>query len=855
MDDQPITDTVFSVGTEYLILINPQRFVEVEQPEGSGLASGAIVLRIIAREGDLAQVSIQELGIHSGGVIVGETQTDVLSIRTQQGQGKIILEGEMPQIEIYFEATLAYNILGEEQEFIPLDEHTFFSPKDRLQGQMRVQIEVINRNPGQGGSSEPTFVVVEGSLRFRYESGRLQAINTLELPLEKSLGYKRLNINDLPNQQDATTYKIGNPCYPVLLANPRKLPIRVVGLKVPNSNPPRNTATPLIVKQQIDKANAIWEKCCISFQKLPAPDPLILDLPQLWNSNDYQAIVTSCLPLLPSDAIHIIFVENALNNVGGGAAYNPGEANAKIVMTNNGSNPQLLAHELGHVLALCHPSGCGGQDIVSGFALVAGEQYTVLEPGQPNPDKNTLYNGANASNVRLAWGPNQDCCKTPDVPNHFIRDFPEHMGAERPTPPSGRDFYSTSYLWNRHSTDPGIITSGGEPPHQQPRRYTDQAQPFKNYLFARLEVTQLLALRDVTVSFYLKHAGMGQTTIVKLGTQTIVPNPQYLQPKAAYNSPSAANNEILVPPVEWVVPSNMPTHGCLIAVIQSAGEPNLSFTQIQNLTWQQADQYVRTDNAWAQRNVNIETVPYGSPGATPFYFAPIIVALPEDQETAGPLEIVYSVDKRLVGTAEVVIVGMEEKPFPMTERTGRILIDRDGLFNPYLTLFVRAVIPAGERLGSRFNVSLEPIVGKTPMMGYTHQWHVGEHDVYITELLEIALGAYEGYSKITDNEIADRLAELHRALYVQRYQSISRLMREIMGARDLIQKFAEVIDKEHNDLMEHTGLGQTIRRLLEVLENTQEEDIDFYSTAALYRQMVSTLQLLVWHIYRTAHQF
>lgn len=88
-------------------------------------------------------------------------------------------------------------------------------------------------------------------------------------------------------------------------------------------------------------------------------------------------------------AVGVYLVDELWPGSGGGVTYNEGVSGAYIILQVDAANanPYLLAHELGHVLALAHPDGA--------FGLVPTSWASVMQPtggAGPNPNANSLYN-------------------------------------------------------------------------------------------------------------------------------------------------------------------------------------------------------------------------------------------------------------------------------------------------------------------------------------------------------------------------------------------------------------------------------------------------------------------------------
>jgi len=108
------------------------------------------------------------------------------------------------------------------------------------------------------------------------------------------------------------------------------------------------------------------------------------------------------------DVVEVILVNNDLAAEGGGASFSCTTALARIVMSNgNNGNPNLLAHEIGHVLGGLHP----GDSQEEGFWVP--EVGTVLDPSRsshvPNPERNPA---SSRRQVRCAalTSTGEECC-------------------------------------------------------------------------------------------------------------------------------------------------------------------------------------------------------------------------------------------------------------------------------------------------------------------------------------------------------------------------------------------------------------------------------------------------------------
>jgi hypothetical protein len=114
-------------------------------------------------------------------------------------------------------------------------------------------------------------------------------------------------------------------------------------------------------QRQLDSANDIWGKACITLAEFAQPQTRTNT--ELAQSNAMETICAAFDP--PKGVIPIFFVANNLMSDGGGATMAAGTALARVVISDNSVrtigggrtiNLSLLAHESGHVLGAVHPS-------------------------------------------------------------------------------------------------------------------------------------------------------------------------------------------------------------------------------------------------------------------------------------------------------------------------------------------------------------------------------------------------------------------------------------------------------------------------------------------------------------------
>jgi hypothetical protein len=161
------------------------------------------------------------------------------------------------------------------------------------------------------------------------------------------------------------------------------------------------------------RANELWGRCCIQF---------VAKCPPIYVDEQAYRIATAAEATAfknqvdVADAIEVFMVErlDPESTWGGGATWGGGTAGAKVVSGDNQLplNRNHMAHELGHVLGLCHPGvGCTGN-------RADGCNGSLMEPSgffADNPDFQCEANCTNAVNPLLCTVPFQTCVTRPLV--------------------------------------------------------------------------------------------------------------------------------------------------------------------------------------------------------------------------------------------------------------------------------------------------------------------------------------------------------------------------------------------------------------------------------------------------------
>ncbi len=143
-------------------------------------------------------------------------------------------------------------------------------------------------------------------------------------------------------------------------------------------------------KRRLKEANAIWGKLGVTFNGLSS---VTIDTPLKTGGNS-AADQTAIRALRSVAGVEVFLVANNMASSGGASTLPPigagCGASGNVVMSDLGASDTLLAHELGHILGLDHPSQAP--------PFNPGEAGTIMKPSSSNavanPTRNTMTNYA-----------------------------------------------------------------------------------------------------------------------------------------------------------------------------------------------------------------------------------------------------------------------------------------------------------------------------------------------------------------------------------------------------------------------------------------------------------------------------
>jgi|SRR4051812_29604910 len=350
---------------------------------------GEMAFKLRENRGEELVLDMTRLSVVSYGVTTSRGPTGKLSVCgiggeatcTAQGGGKWSLAADF-KAEVLYRA-VEDNLGFQEVEPGLLEPHT-----ETFTGSLRATLAEQEGSGGQG------VTMLYADLELTHYQGGLGWIRQLRFPvsvLPPTLAFSAVASPSCPLERRGVR---------------RSLRLRPFAFRT-GANGWSNIVTAW--QAQFSAAKAIWGNCCIG---LEADDPVALDNSKLANSDNPQVIVTALGQNGDLDGIEVFLVDSSLPE-GGGTTMSGGSALAKVVMMiRNAGNPNLLAHELGHVLAGLHP---GHAPVGNKWVADPG---TVLEPSSspnsPNPSLNTLSNCRRARNPALS-PTGATCCIKPTL--------------------------------------------------------------------------------------------------------------------------------------------------------------------------------------------------------------------------------------------------------------------------------------------------------------------------------------------------------------------------------------------------------------------------------------------------------
>lgn len=777
--------------------------------------AGELILIINESEDKSMSVVLNKFGLYGMGVQTKRQHTGKISISGEPKKSGIRSQKEKLHFSISTTGSFTCEAIREEMGEEWLGEHVTVIPDEKFN--LKVSGEIV-RNPPKKAKS--VYSIKNLKIDLSYEKGGVGLLRGMSLSKKSPEFFRAAQSTPVP-----TLSNLGN-CHPDLEVNIRTLTIQPVGFR---SSAADMNPTGQSLNAQMAAANTVWNKCCIEFDVLPIHIITDATLKTSSNLTNIRASYTSPTP----NVIEVFFVDNNLPGVGGGVASACGSALGNIVMSdNNAGNPQLLAHELGHILGLHHPTA-------SFPGCVQSDADTVMQPSGspnvPNPTNNTHWNCINVANPALVTSMTL-CCLSHDIPDTLLRDFPEDNGTEPNPGFPGRNFYSMSNVWNRKTNTPGGLNPDGTPQHENPARFqSNGVTPHTNYLYARVDAINNLQVRDAEVRFYMKHpgAGSGAANLQLLGT---VPVSNALAP---------GNQQTVSIP--WIVPAGTPNHSCTFSVIHTPAEPAQDIT---GLNWNQTETLIRDDNDWAQRNLTMDqTFPnFGNNDPIRFTFPPIFIEYPKERGLKEAKLIIHPemFDNKVIQSLELIFPAYDkcipirsEKPIELDNsiKPGtRVLVIARAMLNPKAMEFKHQQQVLG----------ITPQIDKLKLVGYAFGVQMNKGSQVISQIMDRGLGGLMDVAEVTGLTSAEHIAGLCREI----------IRSEITSPEIVVELF-----KENQELL--YALRKDLKSRLKGACNFADADYAFKKfekaissgrdVSYLFdciKDIMGRLELVSWHLYK-----
>ncbi|GGG40034.1 hypothetical protein GCM10011344_46120 [Dokdonia pacifica] len=797
------------------ILVKLQGNLQVNSEEEGkrNFIEGEMKLQIVEKHDKSVCIKLAKLGWYGLGVASKGKNTGKISGMAHFGKSTIKREKEGLSFTIQTTSDIVYKAIEDELGVNWISDHVTTVESEIFETIVSGKFDVSSDNEGK-------YQLRDLTITMRYKNGGIRLVDSLYLY------QKRPSTFLLAGSTFGDIGNIGN-CHPDLEVNERTLTIQPVGYR---SSTADTSPTGQSLAVQMASATNIWGKCCINFNVLPIH--IITDATLKTSSNITNIRASYASP--NANAIEVFFVDNNLPSIGGGVANACNSILGNVVMSdNNAGNPQLLSHELGHILGLGHPgatfTGCTEPD-----------DNTVMtpsnSPNNPNSTNNTHWNCINVANPALSTSTNT-CCLMHDIPDTVLKDFPEDTGTESNPGFPGRNFYSMSNVWNRQANAAGGLNADGTPDHENPAKFEmDGVTLHTNYLFAKVDVLENLRVRDAEVRFYLKHpgAGGGAANLQLLGaapiTGTLTPG---------------TTQTVSLP---WTVPNGSPTHSCVFAVVHTPAEPSEDITA---LNWNQTEQLVRDDNDWAQRNLTIEStlMNFGNIAEEQLSFQPIIIDYPDEKGLKTvPLQIEATIaENKAIDAVELVFPSMDK--CIMVKPGENLTVEITDSLRPgtKVLMIARAKMnKASVDIGNvQEAVGITPILGDTKIVGYGFSLKTGKNSNAISQLIDRIQGAFADFGEIAGPSNWDCLCKELQEIRRNGCSSSTTLTMLFRDKVDSLKKLQETLLKNAEEAYLFADMDYAYEKLYRTIEN---QESDAHSFDAI-RDLINRFETLNWCLY------
>jgi hypothetical protein len=763
-------------GSHLLIAITGVARVVTSAGNWESRVAGELVVELVGDNADRRGVRLVRFGLAGNSVTGKRGPTGTFTLLGDAAWGLALAAGERLGLDIEIPSRLNYESLDHARAR-NMDKGCYYEPVFEP-ASTRVALALVEKRGTLRG--------MKGSIRAVCAAGDFGEVLLIEVDLAD------FGVSPIRAQEGEVHFEANTPYDPCIGVNRRTLNCVPVNFRdsAGDPNPSGTTIAP-----QFATAQTVWGKACVDINILPTVTITDATLKTSTNLSAIRASYTDGNP----NVIEVYFVSNLLPAVGGGDAGAIGVASCKVVLAEpNAGNPVLLSHELGHVLGLTHPPG---SDPGSVMQPTGGAN----NPGTPFVTYAMIQNIANPV-LTTTMTP---CCLTHDKGDHYIKDFPVDTGAEPSDPlPAGMTRYSMSNVWNRRTNSAGAWSPATGPDHQSPYRFqNDGVTPATNYFYARVEQLNNFSVGSANVKFYLKTPGSGggAANLALLGSG---PVPAALAVGLAQDVT-----------ISWSVPAGAPSHSCCFAVVNSPAEPEGTPSA---LDWSQFEDMCHQDNDWAQRNLDILDIAPNTGSGNVFEAAPWLIQLPQSaKQKRLPLVLTVTATGDALAGAELELPGPELFKIKPGKAT-RIKVQRPVVAGEDSPVIIRAALGAFRR-GSTVNVSVDPTLGDTPLVGFATTFRMAGTGAAVRMLLDRALAAAVDAADADDGDEWHELAAGLRRLLSA---SPPHLGAVAAGIRSLPSLEACIAGASKWPTAERFGLATAGRRLLEARDRGEAGELN-----------------------------
>lgn len=343
MDTENLTDPREN-PFELLLQVDGMATVEETTSERRQRLRGEILMRLEEQLAPPAgRVRLKRLGLHSMDT-PQNTQSGEIGIRGIEGTGQLTTAGlDSWQLKMRVSCRLIYRQIADLAERRP-ERESEASPSESFTGSLALEIELDS-----DALSETKLRIVSGALVLNRKHEPLGNLLAVKLPLDGSLGFA-IDIG--------ATLSLEVTLQPVVFG--------LAGCLWTGTS----------WEDQLARAQDVWRKCSIIFKGLPR-----FESPLNLAHSIKKAEIESAYPR--EGAIEVYHVASRLS----GSTFPRGSSLASVIIPENDQlDDYLLAHELGHVLGLCHPTAEDCTHPVGTYDSILDVTQTPFDPS--NSDTN-----------------------------------------------------------------------------------------------------------------------------------------------------------------------------------------------------------------------------------------------------------------------------------------------------------------------------------------------------------------------------------------------------------------------------------------------------------------------------------